>query len=309
MLKNKCVLGIDLGGTNLRLGLVDESYHLFAFECISTRDTFAEGCDIAQKLTEHVHNYCKTYLQGEMPLAVCIGFPSTINRQRTIVVQTPNIAPIPDNFAVVEELQKRLALPVYINRDVNFLLLFDLEDLDVADKECVAGIYFGTGIGNAISFNGRLLLGRNGAAAELGHLPVYGNKKMCKCGNISCLETAVSGIALEEIQKSFFPHTDISQMFEKHTDSPEMQEFLNGMGQTVAAEVNLLDPDCVILGGGLLQMKGFPKKKLEEAIHRYARKPYPEINLDIRYSRANQQNGVIGAGIYAFKRINDTNYL
>ena len=81
------------------------------------------------------------------------------------------------------------------------------------------------------------------------------------------------------------------------------------MAETVATEVNLFDPDCVILGGGLLQMTGFPRAALERAVHEYARKPYPEQNLDIRYSRPNQRNGVIGAAIYAYKRMADPAYL
>ena len=139
--------------------------------------------------------------------------------------------------------------------------------------------------------------------------PVYGNKRVCMCGNVSCMETVVSGIALERIQAQHFPGTPINQLFARHMDSCVMQDFLEGMGQAVAAEANLFDPDCVILGGGLLQMEGFPRGALEEAVHRYARKPYPERTLDLRYSRPNQANGPVGAAIYAEKRLADPSYL
>lgn len=88
-----------------------------------------------------------------------------------------------------------------------------------------------------------------------------------------------------------------------------MKEFLTGMAQTVAAEANLFDPDCLIIGGGLLQMRDFPRELFEKGVHRFARKPYPEKTLDIRYSRPNQENGVVGAAIYAQKRMQDLNYL
>ena len=123
------------------------------------------------------------------------------------------------------------------------------------------------------------------------------------------METVVSGIALERIQAQHFPGTPINQLFARHMDSCVMQDFLEGMGQAVAAEANLFDPDCVILGGGLLQMEGFPRGALEEAVHRYARKPYPERTLDLRYSRPNQANGPVGAAIYAEKRLADPSYL
>lgn len=305
----RLVLGIDIGGTNMRFALVDEEQNMTAFERLDTQSVFVGVEHPTEKLAECIRAYCGRNLGGKMPLAVSIGFPSTINRERTVVVQTPNIACIPDNYAVVEELGGALGIPVYINRDVNNLLFFDLADLGLTDCDCVAGIYFGTGIGNAVLVNGKIMLGRNGVAAELGHLPVYGNKRVCKCGNVGCLETVVSGIALEEIQAEYFPGTSIKKMFATHMDTTIMQDFVEGMGQAVASEVNLFDPDCVVLGGGLLQMEGFPREQLEAAVHRYARKPYPEKNLDLRYSRPNQANGTVGAAIYAFKRMADPKYL
>lgn len=306
---NTCILGIDIGGTNMRFGLVDSAHALTAFERLSTRDTFSDGCEPVKRLADCIRDYCSRNLQGQMPRAVSIGFPSTINRARTVVVQTPNIACIPDNFAVVEPLAADLGAPVFVNRDVNDLLLFDLEDLGVTARDCVAGVYFGTGIGNAVMVDGKILLGRNGVAAELGHLPVYGNNLVCTCGNVSCLETVVSGVALERIQAEHFPQTPINQLFAQRLDTPVMRGFLEGMAQAVAVEVNLFDPDCMILGGGLLQMPGFPHGDLEKAIHRYARKPYPEQTLDIRYSKPNQENGPVGAAIYAEKRLADPAYL
>ena len=303
------VLGIDIGGTNMRFALVDGVLGLEAYEQLGTQTVFCGGAPPTEKLAEHIRAYCARHLAGAMPSAVSIGFPSTINRARTVVVQTPNIAGIPDDYAVVQELGGALGLPVYINRDVNNLLLFDVEDLGLTGCGCITGIYFGTGIGNAVMVDGKLLLGHNGAAAELGHLPVYGNRRICKCGNPSCLETVVSGIALEAIQAEYFPHTPIKQLFARRMDAPVMQAFLEGMAQVVAIEVNLFDPDCMVLGGGLLQMEGFPRAQLEALVHRYARKPYPERNLRLCYSRPNQQNGPVGAAIYARKRMADAQYL
>ena len=149
MILQRPVLGIDIGGTNMRFALVDGSLCLKAYEQFSTQAVFCGGAPPTEKLAEHIRAYCARHLAGAMPAAVSIGFPSTINRARTVVVQTPNIAGIPDDYAVVQELGGALALPVYINRDVNNLFLFDIEDLGLTGCSCVTGIYFGTGIGNA----------------------------------------------------------------------------------------------------------------------------------------------------------------
>ena len=83
---------------------------------------------------------------------------------------------------------------------------------------------------------------------------------------------------------------------------PELKNQVEAMAVPVATEINILDPDYVILGGGLLQMRDFPLHLLKENIHKHTRKPYPAENLRFLYSNANQENGVIGAGIYGWKK-------
>lgn len=301
MIESAYVLGIDIGGTNFRFGLVDENNQLRDYEQVGTQRVFGGGKEALDCLETAVREYCVKHLQERMPGAVSIGFPSTINRERTVVLQTPNIDAIPDHFPVVERLRERLGIPVFINRDVNNLLHFDLYDQHIESYGTVCGIYFGTGIGNAVMVGGKILIGAHGVASELGHLPVYGNTRICACGNESCLETLISGVALKKLQEEKFPETPISDLFTEHAGAPELRQFVRGMAQAAAAEENLFDPDCLVIGGGLVLMKDFPKEEFERAVHHFTRKPYPETEIEIRYARPNQNNGVIGAGIYAHK--------
>lgn len=301
MIESAYVLGIDIGGTNFRFGLVDEDNQLRDYEQVRTQRVFGGGKEALDCLETAVREYCVKHLQERMPGAVSIGFPSTINRERTVVLQTPNIDAIPDHFPVVERLRERLGVPVFINRDVNNLLHFDLYDQHIESYGTVCGIYFGTGIGNAVMVDGKILIGAHGVASELGHLPVYGNTRICACGNESCLETLISGVALKKLQEEKFPETPISDLFTEHAGAPELRQFVRGMAQAAAAEENLFDPDCLVIGGGLVLMKDFPKEEFERAVHHFTRKPYPETEIEIRYARPNQNNGVIGAGIYAHK--------
>ena len=296
------VLGIDIGGTNLRLGLVDRSHKLFGFCRYGTQQVFEATYHPTERLAAYIRAYLAEQGAQGMPRVISIGFPATIDKSRTMVTQTPNIDCLPDNYAVARELQDILKIPVCIDRDVNNLLLFDMEDLGIPADCTVCGIYFGTGIGSAIMIDGKILLGKNGTAAELGHIPVVGNSRRCVCGNIGCVETLISGGALEHIQAERFPGTPINRLFRDHRDAGELQKFVAGMGQVAATEINLIDPDFLILGGGLLQMEDFPKEALEKAIFTYTRKPYPAENLQIRYTRSEQSNGVIGAAIGAEKR-------
>ena len=111
----------------MRFALVDGSLCLKAYEQFSTQAVFCGGAPPTEKLAEHIRAYCARHLAGAMPAAVSIGFPSTINRARTVVVQTPNIAGIPDDYAVVQELGGALALGWFSNVPLwggIFLVLF-----------------------------------------------------------------------------------------------------------------------------------------------------------------------------------------
>ena len=126
---------------------------------------------------------------------------------------------------------------------------------------------------------------------------------------MGCLETIVSGIALQALQKEKFPNIRIDDIFVEEKDDPEVDLFVRNMAKVIATEENLFDPDYILLGGGLPMMSGFPKERLEKYAHEFTRKPYPEQNMEIVYAKMDQKNGVLGACLYGKKRLEDSSYL
>ena len=309
MPKRSGILGMDIGGTRFRIGFVDQEGQLSHYREERTQDYFKEGEDIFSVFSNLYHAYKKDYVEEIEIQALSIGLPSTIDRSRKIILQTPNISLFPDNFVFTDLMQEKIGIPVYINRDVNNLLLYDVKELGIPEDKSVSAIYFGTGVGNAVLLNGRILLGKNGVASELGHLPVLLNEKKCSCGNVGCLETIVSGIALQALKADKYPDILIDNIFEEKKDEKEIDLFVRNMAKVIATEENLFDPDYILLGGGLPMMKGFPRKKLESYAHEYTRKPYPEQNMAIVYARQDQKNGILGACLYGKKRLEDSSYL
>ena len=309
MPKRSGILGMDIGGTRFRIGFVGQDGILSHYREERTQEYFKEGEDIFSVFAELFHGYEKEYGEEIEIQALSVGLPSTIDRRRKVILQTPNIPLFPDNFAFTDQMQEKIGLPVFINRDVNNLLLYDMEQLEISEESSVSAIYFGTGVGNAVFLNGRILLGKNGVASELGHLPVLLNEKKCSCGNVGCLETIVSGIALQALQKEKFPNIRIDDIFIEEKDDPEVDLFVRNMAKVIATEENLFDPDYILLGGGLPMMNGFPKERLEKYAHEFTRKPYPEQNMEIVYSKMDQKNGVLGACLYGKKRLEDSSYL
>ncbi len=306
-MKEERVLGIDLGGTHLRLGLVDPQHQLSEFTILRTREVLI-GPDSVASLVAAVRAYCSSRLGNSMPAAVSIGFPSTVDRSRRVVISTPNIPGL-DNMPIAEIMERELGIPVFVNRDVNFLMLHDLMENQVDEKPVVLGFYIGTGFGNVVCTDGRMLLGKHGMAAELGHIPLYRVVEKCTCGNEGCIETVASGVHLERLHREHFADVPLNQLFIRHAEHPVLRQFIDDLSIPISTEVNIFDPDCIILGGGILQMSGFPAKYLEERIYHHVRKPYPGLDFDILYASPNQENGVIGAGIYAYKRMNDPSYI
>lgn len=309
MAADSVVLGVDIGGTNVRMGLVNSKYQVESFVMAPTCELFAKGANPIAEFVSFMKSYLNANLHGMHLQAISAGFPSTISQDRKVVLQTPNIEMIPDDFNAAEIFNAAFNRPFFVNRDTNNLLFYDMRELDIEKCQNVCGIYFGTGVGNAVMVNGQILSGHNGVASELGHVPVWGNYKICACGNTGCLETIVSGLELQNIRDELFPEIEMRDIFDVGRSNLRIKEFIKGMAQVVALQENLFDPDVVILGGGLLMNGYFPFDYFENEVYRFTRKPLPAQNMKIKYSHPNQINGVIGAAIYAFKRLGNANYL
>lgn len=299
-MKKDAIICLDIGGTNLRMGLVDRDYVLSDVQITSTAKTAEQG--FVTGLIQAVQTYRKDAEQEANILAVSVGIPAALDKERRVVLQAPNVPGL-DGQPVAELLEKALGLPVFLSKDVDLLLTYDLLEQKLPEDSLIVGIYFGTGIGNSIYCNGKLLVGKNGVAGELGHIPQLCSEAVCGCGNVGCMEPLGGGRRLEELCRTRFPGTHVSQIYQCHGDDPEVLAQVDAMAATVATEVNILDPDYVIIGGGLTQMAGFPSAYFLERIRIRARKPSPMENLDIRFARPNQENGIVGAGICGWNRL------
>ena len=299
-MKKEVIICLDIGGTNVRMGLVDQDHHLLDARFIRTEQISAGG--FLPGLTEALKQYRTEADQAYTVAAVSLGVPATVDKARRVVLQAPNVPGL-DHCPIAEKLEKALDLPVFLEKDVNLLLTYDLQSLALPEEGLIIGIYFGTGIGNAISWNGQLLVGKNGVAGELGHIPQLGARDVCGCGNVGCMEPIGGGRRLSQLCRTAFRDVDVADLYASHADAPEVLAQVDAMAATVATEVNILDPDYVIIGGGLPQMKGFPMEVFLQQIRVHTRKPMPLEDLQIRFARPNQDNGIIGAGIYGWKKL------
>ncbi|WEV64728.1 allose kinase [Bifidobacterium sp. ESL0732] len=295
------VLGIDCGGTHLRVGLIDSSGEILSVEVVDTQKTL-DGKDAIKPLASFLSGFLDRNLSQSYRLsAISAGFPSLIDQNRRKIIQTTFIEGL-QNVDVVKGLSQ-FKVPVFIDRDVNFLLKYDSVRFELPKCGAWVGCYIGTGLGCALAFDGKIMVGKHGVAGELGHVP-GGTGIRCGCGNMGCLESKTAGHALVEMLKEHYGEDEpIGEVFVRHGDEPFVDEWLEYLARAFATAINLLDPQCVLVGGGIPQMKGFPKQKLEEKIRVMARKPVPASDLELTYTTVAPMDGVLGGAMVAFEQL------
>lgn len=284
------ILGVDVGGTFVRMGTlkdgkVENPVKRSSAEIFSHPDGAAAG--LAQALTE--------YAAGVQFDAVGVGIPGTVSRDGERVLNVPNIPGLNDT-PLRDALTDALKAPVFVENDITMLTAGDSRRLDL-DSGVVFGCYIGTGLGGSVLVDGKLLRGRS-ALCEPGHVPIYGLDRPCGCGKSGCAEAYVAGRALERLLAEKYPDGHISEIFDLMSEE-ELREYVDILAHLLAATMQLLDPDAVIMGGGVCAMSNFPRERLLDRLSELCMKPVPASTLNLLYPVASDVSGIYGAAVFA----------
>ena len=293
MIKNdnneKYYICIEIGGTNLRYSVIDDNFNIIEFKKIKTKYLSLANDKIEYLCINIIDTFIKKYnIKG-----IAFALASLLDKSKKIAQSSPMITGF-NNIKLVEKLESKYNLRVYLEKDVNALLLYDMYVNKINKKGIVIGIYLGTGLGNAISLNNKIYYGNNGSSAELGHIPVVGFADKCDCGKVGCIELLISGRKLENICKNIGIN-NISEIFYYFDDSDELKRFVSYFAVAVATEITILDPELVFIGGGIPSMNNFPKKYFEQELKNNLRYPNPRKYVKILYSTNDVYSGVIGS--------------
>jgi glucokinase len=195
-------IGVDLGGTNLRVAAIDTDGNLL--EKITLGTQVSKGRDfVLGKMCEAIKTLISRYTNKGKPLGVGIGIPGIIDKRTGMLRESPNL-PGWHDYPVREDISNRIQADVILENDAN-AAAFGENWLGAGkgyDEMCM--ITLGTGVGGGLVLRGGIWLGMNGMAGEVGHVTVDPKGQPCPCGNIGCAEqyssaTAVMRMAREEI--------------------------------------------------------------------------------------------------------------
>ena len=242
-------LGIDLGGTKIEAIIIDDQFQVIERKrTLTLRD---EGYDaILQRIVDLSKEMIKI---GKIDSSIGICTPGTIEASTGLLKNSNTVCLI--GKPIQQDLEDALGLPVLMENDANCFALAEATIGAAKKFEVVFGVILGTGCGAGIVVNKKIHRGPNRIAGEWGHHTLYQGGRDCYCGSQGCTESYISGTALEkewkELSGSYSSVTDIidNKLYESN---PEWKEnFMNNFGLALANVIDILDPDVVVLGGGL----------------------------------------------------------
>ena len=285
---------IDLGGTNLRLGHIGADGPHPAGEVVPTeRLRQAEPIGF---LAEAVEGYVS---HNELALAgVVIGVPFTPDRELSTAVSSPNIRNL-EGAPLKTGLSEKLGCPVRLERDINLLALGEWTAGAVKNVSSVFGMFVGTGVGGCYLEDGEPFRGSTGAALELGHIPIRAEGRVCVCGNTDCVEAYACGSVLNRIANE--AQINVGDIFVQglaHPNlGPALHTFIDDLARTLSTGVNLFHPEVALVGGGVMEMLGFPKEHFRETFYAHLRRPVPSETVTLRWAELGSRASLYGAQV------------
>jgi allose kinase len=229
------------------------------------------------------------------PTAAVLGVPVSPDRDMDIVLSSPNIPQL-EGIAFATELTRRLGIPVYLERDIALLLLGEYQAGAARGSSSTLGVFFGTGVGAAMLFEGRPYRGFS-VGLELGHIPIRGEGKVCVCGNVDCLEAYACGHTLTALSRE--TSVPVEHLFSQHQTHPRLDralsEFVRDQAFAVATAVNLFDPETLLIGGGIPLMADYPKDEFVKTVFDHLRRPYPKDSVKLKWAELGSSAVLHGA--------------
>jgi allose kinase len=254
------VVAIDVGGTFIRATAADVSGAVITSASQSAERLRNENpINVFATLIEDIRANSIERLAG-----VVIGIPGILDRQRRSVVNTPNVKAL-NGLALADRLEDACRVPVYLDHDATLQTRGEALCGSAAGFDLVLGVYFGTGVGAAFIDHGKLVGGIY--RTQIGHVPLRGEGRVGTGGAVDCVEAYASGLVLEALANEH--GVGIQEAFETRSE-PSLERglemFVRDQGLTIATAVTLLDPEVVVIGGGVTTMRGYPFERLVQAV-------------------------------------------
>ena len=309
------LIGIDVGGTNLRLGVIKTSIGaLQLIEEMRFKADFSQMCkahspEIAWQniLTTTAEAIQKVRQQYADISAVGIGFPGFIDPHSQKIAQSPNLPGLKE-VDLSTDLSQLIQLPVVVENDALAAAYGEYANQHFAQAGNLIYLGLGTGVGGGLILNGKAFQGDHGVAMEVGHIIVQANGRQCGCGNLGCMEqyASASGVAntFYKLTSQQLNANEIATLADQGNLAALDAYALAGksLAQALAHTLKVIDVKNIVIGGGMsaawpLMQGAFQQQLTQDLI------PVLRNKLIITISSMGDQAGMIGAAMLAQQKV------
>lgn len=314
MFNLKYVLGIDVGGTSIKIGLFDENQKLILTDVLKTNKK-ENGKYILEELANKIKGILKVKkISNDDLLGIGFGVPGPVINN--YVVRCPNIGW--EDLYLEREFISLLGFETLIEITNDATVAAYGEFFVLKDKSDMAFMTLGTGVGGGLVINGKVIEGTHGSAGEFGHIQVeYDNPTLCSCGLLGCLETRASIRGINSVAKEVLEQNNFKTKLDINNLSPRTTYDYAKQGDIVANIIvdkvgdyiakaaakiaAVVDPKTIVIGGGISKAGNILIESVEKAYPKYSY--FGTKNLKFRLATLGNDAGMVGASQLIFRKI------
>lgn len=317
MPEQQYVIGIDVGGTNIKAGAVDYQGKILA--TIKTPSEASAGRDAFLNKLQSIVTDLISQMKGQSPMAIGFGIPGAIHANDGVVTQAPNF-PALNGIPLRDLMAERLKLPCFMDNDANCIAFGEMWTGAGRGYSHILLLALGTGIGGGVIIDDEMLRGADGMAGELGHIAVEIDGAPCNCGSVGCLETIASATGILRMfreQKSKHPESPLNSLqetsitpaviFGEAVKGDQLSKSLieqagRGLGVGIASFINIFNPEIVIIGGGVAAAWDI---LIPPAIETMKKRAFKAPAARVKVVRAEKENdaGIFGTAYLAWDEL------
>jgi glucokinase len=300
-MSNKFIISIDLGGTNLKVAVLNTDYKIKDSRFLNTKELRNKE-ELVAAIVEAIGAVKKrNKISNDTVLGVGIGVPGPVDEKKGIVHFFPNI-PGWKEVNLKSILEKKLGLPVFLDNDAKLMTLAEHKLGNARDFRNALCLTLGTGVGAGLILNGALFRGSDNAAGEIGHLPINEIGPRCNCGGTACLEAYIGNNKILSQAKTKFRRDisleELSSLAKKgNLKALEVwAEVAKRLGIALSSAVNLLNLEAVVIGGGVSNAGKVLFDKVKETL-KYRAMSVQAKRVKIFRAKLGSEAGLIGAAV------------
>lgn len=301
--------GIDIGGTYIKGGLVDEEGNILFNKKIKTNAGTKDLAESVLSLAELLAEDAGISVHDAKGMGIaCAGLVDT---NKASISYSPNLWI--QNYPLKENLQKKLSFPIEAVNDAEASLIAEQKYGEGKNVICFLMLTLGTGIGGGFVFNNMPFRSIRSYAFEVGHIKIPGKKIKCNCGEYNCFETFASTSALVRETKLAMQEHPESKMWSKYdletvsgktvfdflstdeTAKAVFDEFIKNLGNGIVSLVNVLCPEKIIIGGEISQQKDKLLKPLADYVNNHIHTKHVNNTIEFCSSKHNNNSGILGS--------------